>query len=165
MKASVYQGPKSLTVVEVPDLPMAADELRIRTLYSGISHGTEMNVYQGYAPFFKKEYDPATRLFVDAKEEKTWQYPIRSCDPGVWYLGYSSVGKVCGERARTYKASKSAISSIRTVLIKARSFARPTRYSVYPPTVNPKHAVVFTNLVTAFNGILDAKSSLVTWLS
>jgi len=159
MKASVYLGPKSLAVVEVPDLPMAADELRIRTLYSGISHGTEMNVYRGHAPFFKKEYDPATRLFVDAKEEKTWQYPIRSCDPGVWYLGYSSVGKVV-EKGPDVQGVEIGDIVYTDGPHQSEVIRKADRVFKVPPGVNPKHAVVFTNLVTAFNGILDAKIKL-----
>ena len=80
MKISVYEGPKKLVVQEVPDMDIQDDEVRIKTLYTGISHGTEMNVYRGYAPFFNKKYDPETRLFVDSDDEQRWSYPIRSCD-------------------------------------------------------------------------------------
>ncbi len=70
MKISVYEGPKKFVVQEVPDMDIQDDEVRIKTLYTGISHGTEMNVYRGYAPFFNKKYDPETRLFVDSDEEQ-----------------------------------------------------------------------------------------------
>ncbi len=58
MKAIMYDGPRDLKVIEVPRLTMREDQIRLRSLYSGVSHGTEMNVYRGLAPFFRKKQDP-----------------------------------------------------------------------------------------------------------
>jgi len=159
MKISVYEGPKKLVVREVPDMEIRPDEVRIKTLYTGISHGTEMNIYRGYAPFFSKKYDPDTRLFVKSEEEHLWTYPIRSCDPGVWYLGYSAVGEIievgsdvkhvsCGDIVYTDGPHQSQIIKKEDQVFKL------------PDGVDPKHAVVFTNLMTCFNGILDARIKL-----
>ena len=60
MKAIMYDGPRDLKVIEVPRLTMREDQIRLRSLYSGVSHGTEMNVYRGLAPFFRKKQDPET---------------------------------------------------------------------------------------------------------
>jgi hypothetical protein len=87
MKIMVYEGPKKLKVREIDDLPMAKDEMRIKTLYSGISHGTEMTVYRGVAPFFNRTSDGETHLFRDADQTEKWEFPIRSCDPGVMVYG------------------------------------------------------------------------------
>ncbi|XID94631.1 zinc-binding alcohol dehydrogenase [Paenibacillaceae bacterium WGS1546] len=159
MKVSVYEAPKTLTVAEVPDLPLAPDEIRIETMYSGISHGTEMNVYRGYAPFFKKEYDPSTRLFVEPREEKTWQYPIRSCDEGVWYLGYSSVGKVV-EKGPLAEGVDIGDIVYTDGPHQSQVIRKPEQAFKVPQGVHPKNAIVFTNLITAFNGILDARIKL-----
>ena len=94
MKAIMYEGPRQLKVIEMPKLPMKENQIRLKSLCSVVSHGTEMNVYRGLAPFFRKKQDPDTRLFLAAGEDETWEYPIRSFDPGVWYMGYASVGEV-----------------------------------------------------------------------
>lgn len=159
MKISVYEGPKKLVVQEVPDMDIQDDEVRIKTLYTGISHGTEMNVYRGYAPFFNKKYDPETRLFVDSDDEQRWSYPIRSCDPGVWYLGYSAVGEIIevGSKVKTVSCGDIVYTDgpHQSQIIK-----KENQVFKIPEGVKPQHAVVFTNLVTCFNGILDARIKL-----
>lgn len=57
MKAIMYEGPRQLKVIEMPKLPMKEDQIRLKSLCSGVSHGTEMNVYRGLAPFFRKKQD------------------------------------------------------------------------------------------------------------
>ena len=94
MKAIMYKGPRDLEVIQVPRQDMGEDQIRLKSVYSGVSHGTEMNIYRGIAPFFRKKQDPETRLFLPAEEDELWEYPVRSCDPGVWYMGYASVGEV-----------------------------------------------------------------------
>ena len=54
MKAIMYEGPRDLKIIDVDRLPMAENQIRLKSLYSGVSHGTEMNVYRGLAPFFGK---------------------------------------------------------------------------------------------------------------
>ena len=43
--------------------PLAAGEVRLRTLYSGISAGTELTAYRGSNPYLTKRWDADTRLF------------------------------------------------------------------------------------------------------
>ena len=83
MKVMIYEGPRKLRLAEVEDMPINKNEVRIQTMFSGISHGTEMNVYRGNAPFFRRKADWDVRLFRPADESEKWSYPIRSCDPGV----------------------------------------------------------------------------------
>ena len=44
--------------------PLAADEVRIRTLFSGVSAGTELSQYRGTNPFMNRRWDETARLFV-----------------------------------------------------------------------------------------------------
>lgn len=71
MKAIMYEGPRQLKVIEMPRLPLKESQIRLKTICSGVSHGTEMNVYRGLAPFFRKKQDPATRLFLEAERDET----------------------------------------------------------------------------------------------
>ena len=159
MKAIMYEGPRNLKVIEVPALPMDENQIRVKSLYSGVSHGTEMNVYRGLAPFFRKKQDPQTRLFVDAKEDELWEYPVRSCDPGVWYMGYASVGRVV-EKGKNVKNVK--VGDI--VAIEAphpeENVVNAEKAVILPKSISPEKGVLFTNLITAYNGIMDTHINL-----
>jgi 2-desacetyl-2-hydroxyethyl bacteriochlorophyllide A dehydrogenase len=61
------------------------DEVRIRTLYSGISAGTELTAYRGSNPYLNKKWDEERRLFVDGAT--SIEYPVNG-----W--GYEEVGQV-----------------------------------------------------------------------
>lgn len=63
----------------------AAGEVRVRTLYSGISAGTELSMYRGTNPYLAKRWDAETALFLPT--EVTLSYPVE-----VW--GYSEVGEI-----------------------------------------------------------------------
>lgn len=159
MKIMVYNGPRQLTVQNAPELLMKENEVRIQSICSGLSHGTEMNVYRGVAPFFRRKYDPQTRLFEDADISESWQYPIKSCDPGVWYMGYANVGKVIevGSAVENVKVGDIVYSSAphQSEVVRAE-----TDVIVLPNKIKPEDGIFFTNLVTTFNGILDSHIKL-----
>jgi 2-desacetyl-2-hydroxyethyl bacteriochlorophyllide A dehydrogenase len=74
--------------VELRDYPApqpGAGEVRVRTLYSGISAGTELTTYRGSNPYLQKQWDPEAGLFQPG--QATFSYPV-----DVW--GYSEVGAV-----------------------------------------------------------------------
>ena len=85
MRALILEGPRELGFLDEPDAPLAPDEVRIRTLYSGISAGTELTQYRGTSPFMNRRWDEERRLFVDG--EASWSYPVRN-------LGYEEVGEI-----------------------------------------------------------------------
>ena len=60
-------------------------DVRVRTLYSGISAGTELTTYRGTNPYLEKHWDAEAGLFVPG--ESTFSYPVDG-----W--GYSEVGEV-----------------------------------------------------------------------
>jgi len=73
-KRLVFLGPRSVGFEQYPEPQLGVNEIRVETLYSGISHGTEMNVYRGTAPFFQKRWNAKYGVFL--KETSSWQYPI-----------------------------------------------------------------------------------------
>ena len=79
-------APRTLAFVELPDPPLAPTQLRVRTLFSGISAGTEMTQYRGTNPYLHKAWDDATRLFLPA-DAPSQPYPLVG-----W--GYEEVGEV-----------------------------------------------------------------------
>jgi 2-desacetyl-2-hydroxyethyl bacteriochlorophyllide A dehydrogenase len=80
-----FEGPEEVSVREYEDPALGPGEVRLRTLYSGISAGTEMTAYRGSNPYLAKRWDPDRRLFVEG--ETSLEYPVEG-----W--GYEEVGEV-----------------------------------------------------------------------
>jgi len=159
MKILVYEGPKQLVVKEIDDLIINEDEMKIKTMYSGISHGTEMNVYRGIAPFFTRTKDSTTNLFRDATQNEKWKYPINSCDEGVWYMGYANVGKVVeiGKKIKKIKVGDIVYSNAPH---QSQVVKKEDEVIKLPENIKPETGIFFTNLMTAYNGILDTEIKL-----
>jgi 2-desacetyl-2-hydroxyethyl bacteriochlorophyllide A dehydrogenase len=83
-KVIKFTAPYRVEVLEYPERELSPGEVRIATLYSGISSGTELSHYRGTNPGVGKKYDPATRLF--RRDDATHWYPRAS--------GYEEVGEV-----------------------------------------------------------------------
>ena len=79
-------APRQLVFEELPVPRLAADQVRIRTLYSGISAGTELSQYRATSPFMQRQWDERNRRFRDS-ETPSWTFPVRN-------LGYEEVGEV-----------------------------------------------------------------------
>jgi 2-desacetyl-2-hydroxyethyl bacteriochlorophyllide A dehydrogenase len=77
-------APRELAFVPYDDPPLQSGEVRARAIVSGISHGTEMNLFTGHNPFVDQEFDPELRLFVPRQE------PLADAI----FLGYEWVGEV-----------------------------------------------------------------------
>lgn len=80
-----FTAPLTAEVVHEESRPLGADQVRLRTLFSGISAGTELTAYRGTNPYLSKRWDETNRLFVDGST--SFEYPIDG-----W--GYEEVGKV-----------------------------------------------------------------------
>ncbi|HYH32381.1 MAG TPA: zinc-binding dehydrogenase, partial [Pseudonocardia sp.] len=78
-------GPRQVEVLRSPRAPLPPGHVRLRTLYSGISAGTELTLYRGTNPHLDRRWDADRRLFVDEAAVST--FPNTA-----W--GYSEVGEV-----------------------------------------------------------------------
>lgn len=159
MKIVKYTAPKTMVVEEIEALPLQENEVRTQSILSAVSHGSEMNVYRGIAPFFRRKYNGEYRLFEETESSDLWQYPIRSCDPGVWYMGYSNVGRVVeiGSAVTELSIGDLVYSSgphQSHIVRSERDFIK------LPDTVKPEQGIFFTNLMTTYNGILDSRIKL-----
>lgn len=81
----VVAGPRELAFEESATVELPSDGVRIRTLLSGISAGTELSQYRGTSPFMHRRWDAAARVFRDGGP--SWTYPLRN-------LGYEEVGEI-----------------------------------------------------------------------
>lgn len=116
----------------------SADEVVVRTLYSGVSRGTEALVFQGRVP---------------ASEYQRMRAPFQSGDfPAPVKYGYANVGQVEQGPPELLHQNVFAL------------YPHQTRYvvpaqSVYvlPESVPPRRAVLAANVETAINGLWDAR--------
>ena len=82
----VFTQPKTVGFESYEDPPLKSHEVRLQTLYSGISAGTELTAYRGSNPYLHKQWDATRKLFIPA-EQPALTYPVSG-----W--GYEEVGEV-----------------------------------------------------------------------
>ncbi len=80
-----FASPRTLHFVTRESRPLEAHEVRLKTLYSGISAGTELTQYRGTNPYLEKHWDDTRRLFVPGLASSP--YPLEG-------VGYEQVGEV-----------------------------------------------------------------------
>ncbi len=161
MQVLVAQKPREYVIEEAPDLTISVDQVLVKTLYTNISHGTEMHFYRGTSRLFHKRRDPKRNIFVDSDEENGLRYPLRSSDPGAWYMGYGHVGKVmeigrnvsdCGLRI----GDRVFANKTHQTLVKGA----PGEFTRIPDDIPSENAAIMLLLKTAYTGILDTRISL-----
>ena len=59
----ILDGPHRLRLVDQPSRPLLPGEARLRSRLSGVSHGTELNLYRGTSAFADKVFDRGLRAF------------------------------------------------------------------------------------------------------
>ena len=146
IKAAEITGPRQVTLVEDELAEPGAGEVAIRSLYSGISHGTEMNVYRGDAPMWQRKQDRRTRLFVDA-DEPEWRYPLR--------YGYACVGVITAVGSDVAEVAEGDVVFCFAPHQSAHVLPAKSVFKV-PEGIDPRAGVLTAVLNTTFNGILDA---------
>jgi len=83
----VLKAPRAVAIERVEDPRPGQGDVLVRTLFSGISAGTQLTLYRGTSPFVRKEFDRALRLFRPAGDPPAL-YPVDGCD------AYEEVGRV-----------------------------------------------------------------------
>lgn len=83
-----FAAPRTVEIVDAQSRKLQPGLVRVRTLVSGISAGTEMTAYRGTNPYLSSAWDPEVRLFRGADAAAvSMSYPLDG-----W--GYSEVGEV-----------------------------------------------------------------------
>lgn len=82
MKEFIVTAPRQLEFRDYEEAPLKPDEVRVRSIVSGIKHGTEMALYRGKTPFKTKRFDSEYRMFMP--EEDHSLYPTNL---GSWLSG------------------------------------------------------------------------------
>ncbi len=149
-KVVVFTQPRTIGFDEYQDRPLVANEVRLRTLYSGISAGTELTAYRGSNPYIHKRWDADRRLFVSS-EASSQQYPLAG-----W--GYEEVGEVVelGPEATGVRNGDLIYGTWghRTRHICGDDYARAR---ILPPGVEPVLGIFSQIGAIALNGVHDAR--------
>lgn len=80
-----FTEPFQVRLVEESLASLPSDGVRVETISSGISAGTELTAYRGTNPYINNEWDVASRIFRNGTP--SFAYPVRG-----W--GYSEVGRI-----------------------------------------------------------------------
>lgn len=145
----VLNAPRTPGYQTYDDPPLQPDEVRIRTLYSGISAGTELTLYRGTNPYLSKRWDESRRLFLDAAGTSL-TYPVTN-------LGYEEVGEIVEVGAEVKDVAVGAhvfgTWGHRTHHVAPLSYVIPR---LMPPGAEPIFGI-FSHLgAIALNGVHDA---------
>ena len=97
MTALVLVDARKLAFEPLQHRELLPGDVRVRTLFSGISAGTELSQYRGTSPFMNRQWDDGNRMFRDGAP--SWSFPVRN-------LGYEEVGEIVevGSEVSTLKA-------------------------------------------------------------
>ena len=132
-----YRGPGQVEIRREEIAPPGAGEVRVKTLYSAISRGTESLVFGGRVPVSEFERMRAPFMAGD------FPFPVK--------YGYAAVGRVeSGEGALQGK-------NVFALFPHQTAFNIPASAAVaLPEDVPPRRAVLAANMETALNGVWDA---------
>jgi 2-desacetyl-2-hydroxyethyl bacteriochlorophyllide A dehydrogenase len=123
--------------------PVGPTDVRVRTLASAISHGTEMLVFRGLVP-------PGTPLDLPTLSG-SFAFPIK--------YGYACVGRVVEQGAAVEGLSEGEL--VFALHPHQTEFVVPAAWAVrLPPDLAPEPGVFTANVETAVNVLLDAAPRL-----
>jgi threonine dehydrogenase-like Zn-dependent dehydrogenase len=133
-----YVAPGRTEIRAEPLAEPGPDEVRVRTLYSGISRGTERLILTGRVP--ESEYERMRAPFMGG----AFPFPVK--------YGYAAVGRVEGGPAGLVGRFVFALHPHQDV------FNVPVETVVpLPDGVSPARAVLAANMETALNAVWDAQ--------
>ncbi len=143
-----FSSPRRAEIVDVEDQALAPGEVRLATLLSGVSAGTELTAYRGTNPYLTHRWDTEQRLFVTG--EPTHTYPLDG-----W--GYEEVGRIADVGADADPALVGALVwgawGHRTSAVRTVEWALPRLM----PQGSNETAGVFAKIgAIALNAVLDA---------
>jgi threonine dehydrogenase-like Zn-dependent dehydrogenase len=148
--ALILTAPRELHFEEQPDTPLKPNEVRILTLHSGISAGTELTQYRATNPFMHRHFDEERRLFVDA-DAPSWQWPVRN-------LGYEEVGEIVelGSAVSVLHVGQRVFGTWnhRTHFVATQDYARER---LMPEGADPRIGIFSHIGAVALNGVHDAQ--------
>lgn len=152
--AVAFTAPYSVELTDEEEAPLETGQVRVRTLFSGISAGTELSAYRGTNPYLNKRWDADRRLFVADPSHAHLQYPVVG-----W--GYEESGEVVEVGADVHDLPLGTLvygswGHRSSAVLDAAS----ARERVLPQRLDPIMGIFSHIGATALNGVLDASIRL-----
>ena len=137
---------------EYDEQPPEEGQLRVETLYTGLSAGTELTFVKGTNPYFHATWDADRGVFVDGEPSRS--YPVEA-------MGYMEVGRVVESRTPRF-----AVGQVVATTYGHRSGRvldpDTTNVTVLPPGLDPLLGVYVAQMgPICANGLLHAAAELV----
>lgn len=147
----VFAAPDVVVVRAFAPPTLAPDQVRVASLLSGLSHGTELNLLRGSAPGFHRNWDETARAFRESEPHK--RFPVT---PGyetvgvITEVGAAVDGVVPGDRVWIDRPHRSehVVS------------ARDARAGLLPEGLEPEQGIFAALARVALGGIHDARIQL-----
>lgn len=155
----MYRGlyadkPQSIFIKEEQEEPLQPEEVRIRTRFAAIKHGTEFHLFSGDSPFQDRKFDTSLRLFVQQKPD---EQPVDFVQQH--FVGNMVVGTVVetGTRASKFPvgASVYCYGPACELVTKAEEEVEPL-----PPEMGAFDALCLDPAFFAFAAVRDARARL-----
>ena len=146
--AVTLEAPGKVGITEYEERPLRQNEVRLRTLYSGISTGTELTAYRESNPYLSKRWDDDRRLFREGGA--SLRYPIDR-----W--GYEEVGEVAQLGSAVTEVRPGEVIwgtwGHKSTAVVQEDWAARRRL---PPSVDPMLGIFSRIGAIALNAVLDA---------
>jgi len=145
-KKLVYLEPYKVGFREYEDRDLQEGEIKVQTLYSGISHGTEITLYRGTNSLLKKKI--VDGIFVDG--EAAYKYPFP--------YGYEEVGEVVevGKGVEGIKVGDTVAAAYGHKEVGVISPAKATYFAKIPPGFNAEQGVFLALGSVALDAVLTS---------
>lgn len=149
-KVVTFFGPRKVGITEYEDAILNPNEVRLQTLYSGISAGTELTHYRGSNVYLHKLWKDTDRLFLSTEGTTSKTYPI-------FGSGYEECGKVV--------ELGSAVTKVKCGDVVYGTWQHRTHHIVneeyaagrlLPSSLDPILGIFSQMTAIAYNGVLDA---------
>jgi 2-desacetyl-2-hydroxyethyl bacteriochlorophyllide A dehydrogenase len=148
-QALVLKAPRDLAFETLEIAPLGSEEVRLRTLFSGVSAGTELSQFRGTSPFMNRRWDESRRLFIES-ETPSWTYPVRN-------LGYEECGEIieAGSAVGDLRVGQRLFGTWghRTHHVVSAAYARDR---LLPQDADPRIGIFSHIGAVALNGVHDA---------
>jgi 2-desacetyl-2-hydroxyethyl bacteriochlorophyllide A dehydrogenase len=147
-RAVTLEAPGKVGIREYEERPLRPNEVRLQTLYSGISAGTELTAYRESNPYLSKRWDGNRRLFLEGRA--SLQHPVEG-----W--GYEEVGEVAEVGSAVTEVRPGEVVwgtwGHKSTTVVRESWAAQRRL---PPSVDPMVGIFSRIGAIALNAVLDA---------
>lgn len=143
---------QKLEFVEYSDSPLSPTSILLRTIYSGVSHGSETMLFQGNAPKFEWTWDSAMRHF---QREKTTNNKSST-------IGYESVARVekIGDDVSGWEKGDLVWIDAPHRETHILDLSKPSPFMRFSADTDPKQIALFALSRVSLGGVHDVNPSI-----